>query len=226
MGCLPHEESDAANSSLSRPVNAICSGVFDPAGVLEGPNRITKTSILNMGVLSNPTQTARRSWVRRIFSGRSIGMFIAIGMVGGIAWVGFSVLFAAKGYADSIRCINNLKNLGLGLRIYATDHEGKYPDFWVPTTNDFYAVGARLLICPSDRHHKAAADWASIGPKSISFEYCGKGFADGEDDRILAICPIHGHLLLGDGSIEQGYTTQRPKVSRRDGGVWYERSRK
>jgi type II secretory pathway pseudopilin PulG len=79
-------------------------------------------------------------------------------------------LLTARRMAQQINCVNQLKNVGLGLRIFSTDHEGKFPmalsvtkegtrewlsdetqlwRHWGRLTNELTL--AKLLLCPADK---------------------------------------------------------------------------
>jgi len=63
-------------------------------------------------------------------------------------------LARAKESANRIRCVNNLKQVGLALKLYADDNDG----FFTPRTNAYrwptllqeYYRTTNLLICPTD----------------------------------------------------------------------------
>src|ERR1043165_9981285 len=82
-----------------------------------------------------------------------------------------------------IQCINNLKNVGLAYRIFATDHDEMFP--WQRTTNSMSAANAdeafklylilsnnistpNIFACPADTR-KPAADLKSISRTNINF---------------------------------------------------------
>src|SRR5438105_15916827 len=76
--------------------------------------------------------------------------------------------------SERVQCVNNLKNIGLALRIFATDNADRFP--WeVPVadggTRELHALGApfhtfkvlsnelstpKILVCPQDKAKKAA----------------------------------------------------------------------
>lgn len=115
--------------------------------------------------------------------------------------------------------MNNLKDLGLAARIYASDTEGKFPGSWLQVTNELDAP--TRLICPADSLKKPAADWARVSAGNISYPFYGRGGDDSQTNRVLSICPVHGNVLLWDGSVvlNQREAPPLPTVTR-DGILW------
>ena len=137
-------------------------------------------------------------------------------------------LTQAKGRAQSIQCVNNLKQIGLAMKIWALDHEDAFP-FNVSTTNggtmevtgvipaDGFLKDAaahftvlsnelsvtKILVCPADSK-VAAAGFADLRADNITYQLrAGPDVSDNDPQQILAICPIHQHALFSDGSVQQ-----------------------
>jgi hypothetical protein len=91
------------------------------------------------------------------------------------------------GMPARIKCVNNLKNVGLAFRIFATDHNDVFP-FEVSSTNGgtrelhangdpFYAFLAlsnelsttRILFCPMDKGRKPADSWTNFSNRNVSY---------------------------------------------------------
>jgi type II secretory pathway pseudopilin PulG len=114
----------------------------------------------------------------------------------------------AKSKAQSIQCLNNLKQLGLAARLYSVDHDGRYPSTWLQMTNE---IGSpRILACPADTAHPRATAWAGLGPSNFSYVLEGKGVTESQTNRLISQCPIHGHLLLADGRVIQTRSPRPP----------------
>jgi hypothetical protein len=112
-------------------------------------------------------------------------------------------LAKAKDKAQSIQCINNLKQIGLAARIYATDHDDNFPPDLESMQNEL--VSPRILICPQDPSAPAldGLSWETFSTEQSSYDYQAAGQKDdGQDlDRVLARCRIHGHVCRMDGSV-------------------------
>jgi prepilin-type processing-associated H-X9-DG protein len=119
-----------------------------------------------------------------------------------------------------IKCVNNLKNIGLAFRIFATDNDG-FP-FQVSTNQggtmdltdvvaQFQAVSnelstPKIILCPGDYHYKRrkdATDWASLQGKNISY-YVG---IDASETNAASI-------LSGDHHFKLNGTNPPPGLSR------------
>ena len=73
----------------------------------------------------------------------------------------------ARAKAESVACINNLKQIGLAARIWANDNSDNsdvFPSNWLMMTNEL--ATPKILICPSDKGRSAASDWPSRAASS------------------------------------------------------------
>ena len=112
-------------------------------------------------------------------------------------------LAKAKGKAQSISCVNNMKQIGLGARLYANDHGDKLPPDFLSMSNEL--VTPKILVCNGDSTRTKAADWAQFNAAAnVSYEFLLPGTKE-EDvvSKTVFRCPIHGHIGLGDGSVQQ-----------------------
>ena len=128
-----------------------------------------------------------------------------------------------KERADSINCINNLKQIGLALRVWSLDNEDAYPPNFLVTSNELSTP--KILVCPSDTAHQAAPDFRNFGPANCSYEYFAPLLNDKpgyEPMRVMLRCPVHGHIGLSDGSVQSFVAKTHPEqLVQRDGKLWY-----
>lgn len=108
---------------------------------------------------------------------------------------------AAAEKNERVGCIANLKQVGLGARLYANDHGNVAPKDFSDLQNEL--PDARLTYCP-----------ASNG--SVRFEILSPGEKEGDPTIVFARCPAHNNVLLMDGSAHQ-LGTSRKVVTRADG---------
>lgn len=133
----------------------------------------------------------------------------------------------AKARAQSIQCVNNLKNIGLALRIWANDNEADSGEFFpldfLSLTNELSTP--KVLICPADPGRQVAPDWAAFSSANLSYEFLAPGGTPIEPQRVATRCLIHGHVGLCDGSVQMsqgdGSNITRHLVNR-DGKLYFE----
>lgn len=108
--------------------------------------------------------------------------------------------------AERIACVNNLKELGLGMRIAAA-HEDRMMGQWITNRFDpgadeparFFRTFSnllatpKLLICPSDRARTVAASFTNLTSSNLSY------FAN-----LSADASRPQDLLMGDRNLEAG----------------------
>lgn len=150
----------------------------------------------------------------------------------GVTAVGAAMLLPAltkaKTKAQSIACINNMKQINLAARIWSTDHEDKFP-FQVSTSKGgtlelcerggggydrnayrhFQVLSnelstPKLLLCPSDSK-TVATGFADLQSWNVSYEMrTGASVIDQNPSEVILYCPIHHHKGLVDGSVQNG----------------------
>ncbi len=112
-----------------------------------------------------------------------------------------------KAKPDRIACVNNLKNLGLALRTFSSDHGDKWPmdlsvtnhgtrewvtdpsqlwRHWLSQSNELSTP--RMLLCPADRERQAAKPltWAQITDNSHLSYFLGLDAREDNPQSILA----------------------------------------
>ena len=132
-------------------------------------------------------------------------------------------LAKAKEKAESIACVNNLKQLGLSVRVWALDNKDISPPNVLDMTNEMSTP--KILRCPADHAREAATSFASYTPANCSYEYLAPSAPETEPTRVLFRCPIHGHVCLCDGSVQGGVAKLHPEqLVYRDGKLYLEDS--
>jgi hypothetical protein len=140
-----------------------------------------------------------------------------------------TAIVATRQNYERMACKNNLKQIGLAIRVWALDNQDRYP-FAVPGANggtmELRHTGAngyddhafkhfivlsnelntpKILVCPSDTNKTIAANFSSLGAENISYQLrSGPEISDEHPNEILARCPIHHHILRCDGSVMNG----------------------
>lgn len=138
-------------------------------------------------------------------------------------------LAKAKAKAQSISCVNNMKQVGLALRVWATDQSGNFPfnvstnssgslewcdrgeDGYDRNTYRHFQVLAKelntpkILVCPGDTDKHAAANFAELQPENVSYRLrTGTNVTETNPQEIVLSCPVHHHTTYADGSVKQG----------------------
>jgi hypothetical protein len=136
-------------------------------------------------------------------------------------------LSKAKDKAQSISCINNMKQVGLAFRTFAIDNDGNFPfnvstnkggtlELSLPASDGFdrnavfhFQVMSnelstpKILVCPADSKKQPALDFLSLQPVNVSYQVrSGTNIVETNPEEILAVCPIHNHVLRCDGSVQ------------------------
>jgi cell division protein FtsB len=118
-------------------------------------------------------------------------------------------LAKAKEKAESIACVNNLKQLWVAARTWAIDNGNISPPDMLSMTNEMGTP--KILVCPGDKTREPAKDWASYTAAHCSYEYLAPSAPDTEPTRVLFRCPIHGHVGLCDGSVQGEIAKRHPE---------------
>ena len=123
----------------------------------------------------------------------------------------------AREKADSVRCANNLKNIGLAAHIYARDNEDTFPTDFLAMRNELSTP--KILHCPSDLGKSEIVNWSEFSPALNSYEMLLSGLreADMEISTVVFKCPIHGHVCLTDGSVWQDPEKNGAKIVVKNG---------
>lgn len=125
--------------------------------------------------------------------------------------------------AWTIRCVNNLKQLGLAARIWAVDHEDRLPPNLVCMSNEI--ASTKVLICPADTGRQPAVDWTSFTLANSSYEFLAANGTGIEPERVLFRCPIHGSITLCDGSVQSEVAKKPESLVMRDGKLYMSMTR-
>jgi hypothetical protein len=136
-------------------------------------------------------------------------------------------LTRAKGRAQRINCVNNLKQIGLAFRTWELDNNEQFPfnvstnkggtlELCLPGEDGFdqnswlhFQVMSnelstpKILLCPADATKQAASDFDHLHALNVTYQvHSGAEVSDANPQLILALCPVHRNVLLSDGSVQ------------------------
>ena len=120
------------------------------------------------------------------------------------------------GHSAGIRCLNNLKQVGLSYRLWANDYGGEYPFSstnaagslaWANTPEVFRhyqalsneLVTPKVLHCRSDRSRSAATDFTQLSNTNLSY-FVGLDAREDAPNSILS-----GDRFLTGGTLSNGF---------------------
>lgn len=105
---------------------------------------------------------------------------VSVVLVSVLAALAAVVANSVKLKAQEVSCMNNMKNVGVALHLYTTDHGGRYPETthttshdqaWISSLEDYLGDYDTIRICPADpnRDDRLAAGGTSYVLNSFIF---------------------------------------------------------
>ena len=133
----------------------------------------------------------------------------------------------------SVQCVNQLKMIGLAFRTWALDNNDHF-SFNVSTNAggtlelcvrgkdgfDAHAAAhfqvmsnelstARILVCPAHSSKRPAGGFGNLQAANVSYLVrSGTNLDEAHPDEVLVRCPVHGHVVLCNGSVTKGNSGQ------------------
>ena len=140
-----------------------------------------------------------------------VELLVVIAIIGILAGFLLPALSAAKGYAKRTTCINNLKQIDLGIHIYADDHDNTLSLISTNTSREVWrdyktsmqsyvgitgpsSAGDKLFACPSDLFYYASAFANSYVPESshLQSNYNFSSYVFNAGNWRSDVAPAHG----------------------------------
>ena len=125
----------------------------------------------------------------------------------------------ARDRAERIACVNNLKMVGIALRIWAGDNNDVAPPDFLSMSNELNTP--KILVCPGDHGREVAKGFSTFTAANSSYEYLIANSTNWVTDpeRVAVRCPIHGNFGMCDGSVMQMNTNRADLFYERDGNL-------
>jgi prepilin-type N-terminal cleavage/methylation domain-containing protein/prepilin-type processing-associated H-X9-DG protein len=148
-----------------------------------------------------------------------IELLIVIAIIAVLAGMLLPALASSKAKAKSIACVNNQKQTGLGLRLWAGDNSDHYP--WElsvtnggsldsPDWTDHFRIcsnelGSPLILrCPAEKGKLAATNWVSMtGDANVSYFVC----LQAAEARPTVVVFGDHNITGGGGGLDPTWTT-------------------
>jgi len=106
----------------------------------------------------------------------------------------------AEEKAHRIKCISNIKQIGLAARLWSIDHEDLFPNDFLTMSNELNSP--RILICPADSKRLPATNWTQFDTSHVSYQMLSPGVPVTDPNIVFVQCPLHRNIGLTDGSAQ------------------------
>lgn len=104
---------------------------------------------------------------------------------------------ACQAMLSQNQCISHLSQLGIALRVYASDHLDHFPETW-QACEDVIEKPA-LLTCPASPYQFSDTNWATFDFSKASYTLF-TNVTDANPESLSIVCNFHGNYALGGGS--------------------------
>ncbi len=153
-----------------------------------------------------------------------IELLVVIAIIAILASILFPVFAQAKQAAKKASSLSNVKQLGLGVIMYAGDYDDTYPQgcgacWWQPLDGGWtydtqpYIKNMQILRDPSDPLSKAGwLDWLQTNPDAVNISYVANGYMRWDTGTQWGMFGIMGMnqavngTRCGDGWMSKGVT--------------------
>ena len=143
-----------------------------------------------------------------------IELLVVIAIIAILAGLLLPSLAKAKAKAKQTVCLNDLRQMSLGFRVWANDHRDRYP--WQLTSTNEGSLGSpdwtdhfrlcsnelgspRILLCPTDKARRPGTNWANLdGAANVSYFIGTKA----DDTKPQTIVGGDSNITGGGGGVD------------------------